>query len=40
LTVAGLSLVGLAFDYQENLIVADSGSLYRVKLGITGKPLP
>jgi sugar lactone lactonase YvrE len=40
LTVAGLSLVGLAFDYQENLVVADSASVYRVKLGITGKPLP
>ncbi len=40
LIVAGLSLVGLAFDYEENLMVADSGSLYQVKLGITGKPLP
>lgn len=40
LFVAGLSLVGLAFDYRENLIVADSSSLYRVKLGIMGKPLP
>jgi hypothetical protein len=40
LVVAGLSLVGLAFDLQENLMVADSGSLYRVRLGIMGKPLP
>ncbi len=44
LVVAGLSLVGLAFDLQENLMVVDlgpqSGSLYRVHLGITGKPLP
>ncbi len=40
LIVAGLSLVGLAFDYKENLMVADAGSLYRVKLGIIGKPLP
>ena len=40
LVVAGLSLVGLAFDVQENLMVVDSGSLYRVRLGIMGKPLP
>jgi hypothetical protein len=38
--VAGLSLVGLAFDYDKNLMVVDSGSLYRVQLGINGKPLP
>ena len=40
LIVAGLSLVGLAFDLKENLMVVDSGSLYRVRLGIIGKPLP
>ena len=40
LVVAGLSLVGLAFDLHENLMVVDSGSLYRVRLGIPGKPLP
>jgi hypothetical protein len=40
LVVAGLSLVGLAFDRQENLMVVDAGSLYRVRLGIMGKPLP
>src|SRR5437016_8148290 len=40
LVVAGLSLVGLAFDAHENLIVVDSGSLYRVRLGIMGTPLP
>jgi len=40
LIVAGLSLVGLAFDLNENLMVVDSGSVYRVRLGITGKPLP
>ena len=40
LIVAGLSLVGLAFDLQDNLMVVDSGSLYRVHLGILGKPLP
>jgi outer membrane protein assembly factor BamB len=40
LMVAGLSLVGLAFDMHENLMVVDSGSLYRVRLGIMGKPLP
>jgi len=40
LVVAGLSLVGLAFDLHQNLMVVDSGSLYRVRLGIMGKPLP
>ncbi len=40
LAVAGLSLVGLAFDYDENLMVADAGALYRVRIGIVGKPLP
>jgi len=44
LMVAGMSLVGLAFDFEENLmvtnLVADSGSLYKVRLGIMGKPLP
>src|SRR5581483_5878808 len=40
LVVAGLSLVGLAFDLQENLMVVDAGSLYRVRIGILGKPLP
>src|SRR5437762_1662408 len=38
LMVAGISLVGLAFAQHENLIVVDSGSLYRVRLGIIGKP--
>jgi sugar lactone lactonase YvrE len=38
--IAGINLVGLAFDYQENLIVAEAGSIYSVPLGITGKPLP
>jgi hypothetical protein len=40
LFVSGLSLVGLAFDLKENLMVVDGGSLYRVRLGIMGKPLP
>src|SRR5499427_1032703 len=40
LVVAGLSLVGLAFDAEHNLMVVDSGSVYRVRLGIMGKPLP
>src|SRR5216117_96856 len=40
LMVAGISLVGLAFAQHENLMVVDSGSLYRVRLGIMGKPLP
>ena len=38
--VAGINLVGIAFDYEDNLIVAESGSLLSVPLGITGKPLP
>jgi sugar lactone lactonase YvrE len=40
LVVSGLSLVGLAFDYEESMMVVDSGSLYQVNLGIMGKPLP
>ena len=40
LVVSGLGLVGLAFDLQENLMVVDSGAVYRVRLGIAGKPLP
>jgi hypothetical protein len=40
LIVAGLGLVGLAFDYNKGMMVVDSGSLYRVRLGIDGKPLP
>jgi sugar lactone lactonase YvrE len=40
LFVAGLSLVGLAFDMHENLMVVDAGALYRVRLGVMGKPLP
>ena len=38
--VAGINLVGLAFDYEENLIVAEAGSIYSVPLGVMGKPLP
>lgn len=40
LVVAGLSLIGLAFDAEHNLMVVDSGSVYRVRLGTMGKPLP
>ncbi len=40
LVVSGQSLVGLAFDYEENLLVVDAGALYRVHLGVMGKPLP
>jgi len=44
LFVAGLGLVGMAFDLHQNLMVVDSGqtsgSLYRVRLGILGKRLP
>jgi sugar lactone lactonase YvrE len=44
LVVAGLSLVGMAFGVAEDLMVVDSGqtsgSLYRVRLGMMGKPLP
>ena len=38
--IAGINLVGIAFDYEENLIVAEAGSIYSVPLGVTGKPLP
>lgn len=40
LFVSGIGLVGLAFDMHENLMVVDGGSLYRVRLGVMGKPLP
>lgn len=40
LFVAGLNLVGLAFDVHENLMVVDLSALYRVRLGVVGKPLP
>ncbi len=40
LFVSGLGLVGLAFDTSENLIVADSSSVYRIHAGVMGKPLP
>jgi hypothetical protein len=40
LVVAGLSLVGLAFDSHEDLMVVDSGALFRVRIGVLGKPLP
>ena len=38
--MAGLSLVGLAFDFDGNLMVVDATSLYRVRIGVLGKPLP
>jgi len=40
LAISGMGLVGLAFDYTGQLIVADNSSLYRVHVGIMGKPLP
>jgi len=40
LFVSGIGLVGLAFDTSENLIVADSSSVYRIHAGVIGKPLP
>ena len=40
LVVSGLGLVGLGFDLSGNMMVVDSGAVYRVHLGIIGKPLP
>jgi hypothetical protein len=40
LFVSGIGLVGMAFDLSENLIVADSSSVYRIHAGVRGKPLP
>ncbi len=40
LFVAGLGLVGLVFDYAENMVVADASSVYRLSAGTMGKPLP
>jgi sugar lactone lactonase YvrE len=38
--VSGLGLVGLAFDYAENIVIADASSVYRVRAGTMGRPLP
>ena len=40
LFVSGLGLVGLAFDYSENMIIADGAAVYRINAGVMGKPLP
>jgi len=40
LFVSGLGLVGMAFDYAENIVIADASSVYRVRAGTMGRPLP
>lgn len=40
LFLSGPSIVGLAFTPSRSIIVATSGALYRVDVGIQGKPLP
>ncbi len=40
LFVSGLGLVGLAFDYTENMVIADASSVYRIRAGTMGRPLP
>lgn len=40
LFVSGIGLVGMAFDYDENLIIADTSSVYRIHADVMGKPLP
>jgi len=40
LFVSGLGLVGMVFDFEKNLIIVDTSSVYRVHTGIMGKPLP
>ncbi|RMF83854.1 MAG: gluconolaconase [Nitrospinota bacterium] len=38
--LSGLNLVGLALDGIGNMIVVDTASVYRLPLGIIGRPLP
>ena len=40
LFLSGPNIVGLAFTPTRSLIVATSSSLYRVDVGIRGRPLP
>jgi hypothetical protein len=40
LIVSGMGLVGLAFDFEENIMAVDTGALYSVHAGAIGKPLP
>ena len=40
LFLSGPSVVGLAFTPERDMIVATSSALYRVSLGIEGRPLP
>jgi sugar lactone lactonase YvrE len=37
--VAGIYLVGLAFGMDSDLILADNSALYKLNLGVQGRPL-
>lgn len=38
--ISGLNLVSLAFDGEGGMIVVDTSSVYKLNLGINGRPLP
>jgi hypothetical protein len=38
--LTGPNLVSLAFDGEGGMLVVDTTSLYRLNLGIMGRPLP
>ena len=40
MAVSGAGIVGMAFDLTENLVIVDTGALYRVRVSAIGKPLP
>jgi sugar lactone lactonase YvrE len=37
--IAGINLVGLAFGVDSDLILADNSALYKLALGVQGRPL-
>jgi hypothetical protein len=37
--IAGVNLVGLAFGTDGELLLADHSALYKLALGISGRPL-
>ena len=40
LAVSGSNLIGLAFGYGQDVYLASTSSIYRIHLGVEGKPLP
>lgn len=40
LAISGANLIGLTFGYGQDLYLATTSSIYRIHLGVEGKPLP